>query len=342
MLDLEHEKEYTKKIQAKADKNNRVYVFNEVALEITRRCPLNCDHCLKGEQQLKGMSREVMEEFFENVMGIRTLSLASGETTFAIKKLKILNEVLREYKPTVEKIFIYSNGIKVTDEYIEQLKLLREYVVNSGPHPDKNNYDMSHGVLRNVRNTGKTPLVIAISNDKFHKKAREEYFKRQAIESKNPQNRDKFVEGLEKLVDNFPVAFLDDNILLNTGKARNLEGVKKINKPIKKIGIWPVSRYGVEIVHTIPFMGVCYNGAFGDVQMTYEEQDRKAVKVDASKTKFERLLEVENAKLIKGGRKKFLSWISLQDLKFELFLLNPFNYTKKADADKTNCESMVK
>ena len=335
MKDLEHEKQYVEKIQSKTDKTNKVYVFNEVGLEITRRCPLSCDHCLKGEQQQKGMSKEVMEDFFKNVMGIRTLSLASGETTFAVNKIKMLNECLRKYNPTIEKVFIYTNGIKVIDEYINQLKLLQQYVVQSGPHPEKNNYDMSHGYLKNTYNSGNAPLVLAISNDRYHKKARKEYFAKQALESKNPETYEKFVEGIEKLAQNFPVGFLDDNIVFNIGKGKQLEGVKKYNMPSKKFGVWQTSRYGVQIVHTFPYMGVYYDGSLGNLQLSYNEQDNYGIKVDSNKTMYERLLLVPNAEEVKGNNKSFRRWVIKQELKSEFDKLNPLNYTTKAETQET-------
>lgn len=332
MRDLTHEREYIEKIQSKAYKSNKVYVYNEVALEITRRCPLSCDHCLKGEQQQKGMSREVMEAFFEHTMGIRTLSLASGETAFAVNKIKILNEVLRKYKPTVEHIHIYTNGIKITDEYIKQLKLLQQYVVEYGAHHNENKFDMRSGVLRGTAGSERFPLVITLSNDNYHKKARKVYFEKQFTENtKNPENQEKFIAGIEKLIQNFPVSISEGNLMFNIGKARQLDGIKKYNMPIENIAVWQASRFGVEIVHTYPHMGVYYDGSLGEVRCSYDEQDANGVKLDSSKTMYERLLMVPNTIEISGDVKKFKKWIIKQQLTEQYNLANPFNYTKKAE-----------
>ena len=330
MKNLSHEEQYIKKIQSKADETNRVYVFNELALEITRRCPLNCEHCMKGDSQEREMSRQVMEDFFEHVMGIRCLSLASGETTLAVYKIKMLNECLRKYKPTVEKVFIYTNGTNITDEYINELKLLQQYVVQSASHHGENKFDMRHGLLKSAWNSGNSPLVVAVSNDKYHKKARELYFEKQSNQNVR-ESQEKFVAGIEKLIENFPVGFVDDGVIFNLGKAKQLSGVIKYKLPAEKIGVWCVPKFGVEVVHTYPHMGVCYDGSLGEVRLSYDDQDLLSVKPDKDKTMYQRLLEVPNVVEVQGNDKNFRRWIASQELKSEMHKLNPLNYTKKAE-----------
>lgn len=53
--------------------------ISDVAIELTGRCNLKCEHCLRGPAQRKDISRETLLAFFQAVDSIDTLTLTGGE-----------------------------------------------------------------------------------------------------------------------------------------------------------------------------------------------------------------------------------------------------------------------
>ena len=322
--------EYKQKLLSKKDKGDNVYVFNELSLEITRKCPLSCQHCLKGKAQNVSMSKKVMDDFFRHTMGIRYFSLSSGETTFAVEQIKMLNQSLREFKPTIENAFIYTNGIGITDEYVQELLKLKEYVIEicNSLHDGNAGFSNEVGFMGKEISKKKLPLKIYVSNDIYHKQAR------QALFEKNPvYTKDNLVEGIEKLTQNFPVTFFESGVIYNKGNAQQLQGVKKYNPPTFAPLIWSTNVLGVNVVHTFPHLGVYYDGSIGELTCSYEEQDKFAVK-PSDKLMLDRLLQLPQAKFVEGSRKDFIRAVTKQQTSLYYHRLNPFNYTKKCTSNE--------
>lgn len=51
---------------------------NCLCLEITRRCNLECAHCLRGNSEFKDMSDEILNNIFSDISSIHELDLGGG------------------------------------------------------------------------------------------------------------------------------------------------------------------------------------------------------------------------------------------------------------------------
>lgn len=86
-------------------------IFNELILEVTRRCNMECAHCLRGDYQNKDMSREVITEIRSKINGVGDLTLSGGEPTIAIEVLENIAQMLEfPYSPEVNFMFMATNG----------------------------------------------------------------------------------------------------------------------------------------------------------------------------------------------------------------------------------------
>ena len=56
-------------------------------LEVTRKCTLKCEHCLKGDQENKDMSFETIENALKDVTEIDQLFFEGGEPLLAIDQI---------------------------------------------------------------------------------------------------------------------------------------------------------------------------------------------------------------------------------------------------------------
>ena len=95
-------------------------------LEVTRKCTLQCEHCLRGESEAKQMSVETVENTLKEIQRIDTLLLSGGEPLLNIEVLEALPEQIRKHKVQVERIGIITNGTVMTKRHIEALKKLKD------------------------------------------------------------------------------------------------------------------------------------------------------------------------------------------------------------------------
>lgn len=95
-----------------------------LGIELTQRCNLDCRHCFRGESCNLNISREILEKVFDEVKFVSVLDLSGGEVFLAYEELKMVLEVAKEKKCTIENCSLLTNGT-IYDERI--YKLLDEY-----------------------------------------------------------------------------------------------------------------------------------------------------------------------------------------------------------------------
>ena len=55
-------------------------IVQNLALELTRKCNLNCEHCARGCAENKEMADETIERVFEEIDGMVGLEFIGGES----------------------------------------------------------------------------------------------------------------------------------------------------------------------------------------------------------------------------------------------------------------------
>jgi MoaA/NifB/PqqE/SkfB family radical SAM enzyme len=60
-----------------------VYI-SQLIVEVTRRCNMMCDHCLRGDEQSIDMSDDVIKAVLSGVSSIGSLVFTGGEPTLAV------------------------------------------------------------------------------------------------------------------------------------------------------------------------------------------------------------------------------------------------------------------
>ena len=53
--------------------------LDSLVIEVTRRCQLKCEHCLRGNAQKRDMSRDYIKDLFKKVGYISNLTFTGGE-----------------------------------------------------------------------------------------------------------------------------------------------------------------------------------------------------------------------------------------------------------------------
>lgn len=212
-------------------------IYKELGIELTRKCNEMCAHCLRGPAENIDLSKEVIDSLFDNndIRLIENLLLSGGEPTMNGKALNYLVDKIIEKKVVVGIYRVIVNGTYYSEEFGNAIKRLHEYI-------DKVGWNRECNVMY-ANSFGR----IGISQDQYHKKARQEVL-------------DKLKELPSKIV------ILDDNYnskrLLPYGRA--LENDLSSNKPdISKLtnidGSYLIMKYGREGIQ-INKQYICSNG----------------------------------------------------------------------------------
>ena len=104
-------------------------IVQDLCLELTRKCNLHCDHCMRGDSENFEMSEETMNRIFEDIDECIGLQFIGGEVSLAVDGLQKLIGVILKKCPNIHSVLYFTNGTNVSDELIECLNLLKNYCI---------------------------------------------------------------------------------------------------------------------------------------------------------------------------------------------------------------------
>lgn len=101
-------------------------VFNELALEVTRRCNMACDHCLRGDAQDADLSTMDIDNILDQTEAIGKLILTGGEPTMNMKALQYIANGITQRGIPVMRVEIISNGLVYDERLVAVMKRFGE------------------------------------------------------------------------------------------------------------------------------------------------------------------------------------------------------------------------
>lgn len=105
----------------------KCYIQN-LALNITDNCNLECSHCLRGERCNNKMSDEVIEATLGQIIGAGNIAINGGEPTLALDRIeKIINYII-DNNLHVEELTTTINGTIYSDELLRLLEEIDKYI----------------------------------------------------------------------------------------------------------------------------------------------------------------------------------------------------------------------
>ena len=181
--------------------DNKEIMVQNLGLELTKRCNLNCAHCLKGESQKVDMDKDTIDAIFKQINEVNQLFFTGGEPTLAYQSLKEVIEAIKKYDVKVYKWAMDTNGTIYSPKFYMLLAELEEICMQT------NRDRMIHG-------------IVYISTDKYHLEAIEKSGVNQKDYMQNiiKTQRLPWFEGYRKL----------PNILINEGRAKQITERRKI------------------------------------------------------------------------------------------------------------------
>ncbi len=101
------------------------FKVEEMVMEVTRCCNLDCMHCFRGNAQNSSMSTETINNILGSVNEISKLVLSGGEPLLAIRQLNDVADMIHSYGIKVDEIAIITNGTVLNSDIIRALEKLQ-------------------------------------------------------------------------------------------------------------------------------------------------------------------------------------------------------------------------
>ena len=153
----------------------------ELSIEVTRKCNLKCLHCMRGESQNIDITKEIIDEIFDNnnISAIHSISFSGGEPTLTPEIIVYIIDKIINKNINVYKIGFVTNGQIYSQEIINAFNRFNKYrnnkVIEELEKTIIDKQEFNEILKRNTDNHA----TILFSIDQFHKpipsKVKEKY-----------------------------------------------------------------------------------------------------------------------------------------------------------------------
>lgn len=131
----------------------KTYTIDTLIFEITRRCNMNCKHCLRGDAENKDIDFKYIDAALDRIETIHSIIFTGGEPTLNIPAIEYTLKKCKEKEIPVYSFFVATNGKTVPDDF---LRVMFEWNLYASD-PDGEIYN-----------------ELALSKDKYHEPISEE------------------------------------------------------------------------------------------------------------------------------------------------------------------------
>ena len=92
-----------------------------MSLELTRRCNMACEHCLRGDAQNVDITEDTIRTVLKQIESINSLCLTGGEIALVPHLITVAADCIRDFGVTVGCVDITTNAAIASDEFILSL-----------------------------------------------------------------------------------------------------------------------------------------------------------------------------------------------------------------------------
>lgn len=154
-----------------------------LVVEVTRRCNMHCEHCLRGDFEDCCMDADfnMIPEIFEGIERIGTIVFTGGEPSLNHRFITACVDYIEKNSIFVDGVFIATNGMIYCQELVDAVRRLWLLHTNNCFLAEKvhyssnessdycNRYDsVSVNRVRNIVDEERYMFSIAVSMDRFH------------------------------------------------------------------------------------------------------------------------------------------------------------------------------
>lgn len=142
----------------------------DLALELTRRCNMKCEHCMRSDAEGVDMARRTIENVFMSTAEIMTLTLTGGEPSLVPDLIRFALRCAKKYGTKVSEVYIATNGKEVSEKFLSACRAWHMKCL-SDMAPNSDRWVYADGIKRIVdlkNDCEPTGVFIDISMDRFH------------------------------------------------------------------------------------------------------------------------------------------------------------------------------
>ena len=92
--------------------------YSDVVIEVTRRCNMTCEHCLRGAAQNLNQTKENIDKFFQHTGDISHITFTGGEPSLVPEVIDYTRESAIKHGVEVGNFFIATNGKNITEAFV--------------------------------------------------------------------------------------------------------------------------------------------------------------------------------------------------------------------------------
>jgi hypothetical protein len=103
------------------------YVVNNLVIEVTRRCNMCCDHCLRGDAQALDLDIQYVKRLFAKISYIDSITFTGGEPSLVPHIIEAVLSEAKRRKIGIGNFYIATNAKEVSDKFLLVLLKLWTY-----------------------------------------------------------------------------------------------------------------------------------------------------------------------------------------------------------------------
>lgn len=110
--------------------------LSSLVIEVTRRCNMACEHCLRGCSQNVDMPFETIDKIFEGVDEVYNLTFSGGEPFLNIDVIEYILKYVKEHNIRIYSVFVVTNGKHFEERYVSVMNEWVLYVMSNNVNMD--------------------------------------------------------------------------------------------------------------------------------------------------------------------------------------------------------------
>ena len=112
--------------------------IHELVIEVTRRCNIQCAHCLRGHAQAKDIDNVTIDKMLDGITSIGTITFTGGEPSLAVDRIRYIVKQIKRHRISVNSFYVVTNGVKASVPLM--LILVELYAYCSGEKSARGEY----------------------------------------------------------------------------------------------------------------------------------------------------------------------------------------------------------
>ncbi len=122
--------------------------LDHATIELTRRCNMQCAHCLRGDAENLDISTKYLETFFSKVDYISCLCLTGGEPSLVPDIIQTVIRIAKKHDTEIGSFDVTVNGKIVSDAFMVSMINLYNYCSDNEVSVLSLSNDMYHDPIR--------------------------------------------------------------------------------------------------------------------------------------------------------------------------------------------------